>query len=208
MTTSKPLTMPRALKSKEVKERIYRKAVELMNQYGYEYVTIANICKAAEVSVGSFYHFYPSKEALLATFFQEAYASFAAAEDHACLPVLERIATLFCHYSDFCEKQGLAFIRNFYSTSNCMMDYQKHADGNAEVPYPTRNAAEEMIGEGIAQGVLKADTDASLLAYDLCLIQKGCVFEWCVTNGRVKLSALTKRMILSYLAAYQPVRND
>lgn len=203
MTEKKPPMTPRAMKSKEVKERIYQAAVELMNQYGYEYVTIANICKTAGVSVGSFYHFYANKEALLANFFQEAYASFDVQADCMSDSVIERITAMLCHYSDFCEKQGLAFIRNFYSTANHTMDYQRHADGKAMLTYPILNAVKAMIEEGIQSGELKTETDAALLAYDLCLIEKGCVFEWCVTDGSGSLLELTKRLIQTHLAAYR-----
>ena len=41
-------------KSKETKERIFRAAKEILQQHGYESLSIKNICEEAGVSNGSF----------------------------------------------------------------------------------------------------------------------------------------------------------
>lgn len=48
----------------ETKKRITAKATQLFNQKGYGAVTMNEVCEAAEVSKGSLYHHFPSKEEL------------------------------------------------------------------------------------------------------------------------------------------------
>lgn len=52
---------PRQKKSLETRKRIFDATYQLVNQYGDAY-TVQDVCRLASVSVGSFYHFYKSKE--------------------------------------------------------------------------------------------------------------------------------------------------
>ncbi len=74
MQVQKPLTK-RQLLSMETKQKIYDVTLELINQYGYENVTIKDICSNTGITVGTFYHYYSSKENIL--------LSYSEAEDRA-----------------------------------------------------------------------------------------------------------------------------
>jgi TetR/AcrR family transcriptional repressor of nem operon len=58
------------------KQRILEVSSEIVLKMGFQATTVDQICEAAEVSKGSFYHFFKSKEdmglALLAEFYEEA----------------------------------------------------------------------------------------------------------------------------------------
>ena len=51
-------------RSEETRARILRTAAGLFAQQGYDATGVAEICEAAEVSKGAFYHHYPTKQAL------------------------------------------------------------------------------------------------------------------------------------------------
>ncbi len=55
----------RSIKSANTQHQIIESARQLMRQYGYENTSIQQICQAAKVSTGTFYHFFPSKHDLL-----------------------------------------------------------------------------------------------------------------------------------------------
>lgn len=67
----------RQLKSEQNKARIYQSAMKLFHEYGYQNVAIEDIVKASGTSVGSFYHYFKSKDALvilfLETYFQSSF---------------------------------------------------------------------------------------------------------------------------------------
>lgn len=47
------------------KERVYRTAVELFGQYGYDGLSVDQLCAQAGISKGSFFQYFPSKSHLL-----------------------------------------------------------------------------------------------------------------------------------------------
>ena len=59
------------LKSKETKGRIFRAAKTILQEKGYEALSIKNICEEAGVSNGSFYHHFKTKDDLLSYYIEE-----------------------------------------------------------------------------------------------------------------------------------------
>lgn len=55
----------RSIKSANTKQSIIESARKLMRQYGYEGASIQQICQEANVSTGTFYHFFDSKHDVL-----------------------------------------------------------------------------------------------------------------------------------------------
>ncbi|MCD7755251.1 MAG: TetR/AcrR family transcriptional regulator [Firmicutes bacterium] len=55
----------RAEQAEKTRNLIYRTALRMFKEIGYDEVSISQICKEAGVSVGTFYHYFESKEAAL-----------------------------------------------------------------------------------------------------------------------------------------------
>ena len=55
----------RKLQGAETQRKILHAALALVRERGFDRVSIRDICKAAGVTTGAFYHHFPSKEALL-----------------------------------------------------------------------------------------------------------------------------------------------
>jgi len=84
---------------KDTKAKITAAAYACFLEKGYEQTSVRMILERAKVTTGSFYHFFPSKEALfeavMETFLSEYISAFASiCEDHA-LPAAERCTLLF-----------------------------------------------------------------------------------------------------------------
>ena len=60
------------IKNKKLKQRIFDVALGLMNEIGFENVTIRMICQGADISTGMFYQHFSNKEDLLAYYYDEA----------------------------------------------------------------------------------------------------------------------------------------
>src|SRR5689334_3024524 len=58
-------------RTSDARERILTAAQSLIELRGYSALGVAEICKAADVPKGSFYHFFESKEALALTVLDE-----------------------------------------------------------------------------------------------------------------------------------------
>ena len=68
-------TQRRQEQGRETERKILSSALELMRERGFEKVSVRDICKAAGITTGAFYHHFPSKEALLES-------GFAPMDDH------------------------------------------------------------------------------------------------------------------------------
>lgn len=190
------LTTPRALKSQQTKEKIYQAGLTLLKEYGYQYITVNNICQLAEVSTGSFYHFFDSKDALLANFFSEAFNNMSIVETNFDDPIEEIISGL-CFYSEFCQSQGLDFIRHFYTPYNKSM-----ALDDKSATRPILKNTINIIEKAIASGFLKENTNPMQLANDLCTIEKGIIYEWCTSDGSFTIRDRTHTILSTYVKAY------
>ncbi|NKE59921.1 TetR/AcrR family transcriptional regulator [Lentzea sp. PSKA42] len=94
------------VKHAEKKRHITDTAVGLFAQKGFERTTVADICKAADISTGSLFHYFPTKRAIFREIFvqdaEDNAAMFAKARelspwdgvlmvvDHLCVPALDR----------------------------------------------------------------------------------------------------------------------
>ena len=59
--------------AEETRNRIYTSAIELMEENGFGNFTIEDISRRAGVSVGAFYHYFDSKNDILAEIFYRDY---------------------------------------------------------------------------------------------------------------------------------------
>ncbi len=203
-SNNKSVSVPRSIRSQQIKESIYNAAMDLLKEYGYEYITVKNICKLADVSTGSFYHYFKSKDDLMSNFFFEAYRKFS--QEGKLTPkenILDNILLFFVLYSEFCQEQGLDFIRNFYTPFNRSMDMRQLIDHEGKSSLPSMAVAINYILEAQKRGILADTIPAQRLADDLCTIEKGCIYEWCVSDGDFNIRDLVERLLKNYLSSYR-----
>ena len=60
------------------RDRLYRTAIRMMSERGYEATTLRDIAKTAGVSVGLLYRYFPSKQAVIIALYDELSRDFAA----------------------------------------------------------------------------------------------------------------------------------
>jgi AcrR family transcriptional regulator len=86
MITTTTLPLPssrRERRSAELRERIFRAALQLFAQQGYSETTVEDITNAADVGKGTFFNYFPSKDHILAAFGQLQIAKLQIAADAA-----------------------------------------------------------------------------------------------------------------------------
>lgn len=108
------------LKSKETKGRIFRAAKTILQEKGYEALSIKNICEEAGVSNGSFYHHFKTKDDLLSYYIEEQPS---INPDLLDLPgsaeeAITTIVHVYLNYVEYCKELGLEFISNYYTPKN------------------------------------------------------------------------------------------
>lgn len=168
---------PRQKKSLETRKRIFDATYQLVNQYGDAY-TVQDVCRLASVSVGSFYHFYKSKEEVTS----DLYLFFDAhlEKEFTILPEepvarLKAITREMMHYS---LEWGLPFLRLSCS--------QTSGEKEIDLVHERSVSYQEIVRTlkaGEAQGVFCCPRGEEYYARFLITMFRGTLHWWTVQHG-------------------------
>jgi len=185
---------PRQRKAMRTKERLYKTAVKMLEKYDYSSLTVRNICDEAGVSTGTFYHYFESKDDLWFYYLDGGLEEYAKEIDFVYQgDIIEYIVNVYEVYLAYCQEAGIDFLSNYYSAGNKQL-----ARGEA-----MNRPVARWINEGIAQakesGNFNCQVSEEELERDVCIIIKGCIFEWCVSDGSFDLIDCAKDVLRRYM---------
>jgi AcrR family transcriptional regulator len=113
--SSPPPTGRRERRRAEIRERLFRAALELFAERGFLETTVEDITEAADVGKGTFFNYFPTKEHVLATLGAERLAVIERAHKRAqagpVLPALEEMAVELAGHSS----ENAAVLRAIYA---------------------------------------------------------------------------------------------
>ncbi len=172
----------------ETSNRIYAAAIELMDRRGFERITIADISKKAGVSVGAFYHYFDSKDDILAEIFRRAdeYFSTKVASQLKRRRVPNQIIEYFDHYARFNLDSGVDLTRQLFNPKIKFF---------AQKGRPMLVLLEDIIRRGQEKGEIRADRDPQEIARFLFVMARGIVFDWSLHDGKYDLSTTMRDYI-------------
>ena len=184
------------LKSKETKGRIFRAAKTILQEKGYEALSIKNICEEAGVSNGSFYHHFKTKDDLLSYYIEEQPNINPDLLDipRSADEVKSAIVYVYLNYVHYCQELGVEFMANYYTPKNQSLNPLIRT----ERPYPivtVHNYLQKCIGAGI----ISPNQDIEDITTDIRMIVIGNVFEWCLKEGNADFEGNMKRSLESYM---------
>lgn len=103
----------------KTKEIIFQKALSLIQENGYDNVTLAHICKAAGIAKNTFYYYFDSKDEILIEFYRRS--STLSVERMAYIMSIENHYEQLWHidraYIAFLECAGSRLIRQLFAVS-------------------------------------------------------------------------------------------
>lgn len=198
------LSTPRAVRGEKVKEDIFKGAIKLMRKHGYKYVTVRNICSACDISTGTFYHYFTGKDDLFSYYLAEGFNNYLKSKDEEALKgksLIEKIVALDTWYIEYCSEPGLDFLCSYYTPQNKSLHTRGSKPGKSYSALNIRilNAIEE----GIEAGEIAKEHSAKDICDDHCVILKGCIFDWCISNGSYDLIAYVEKMVNILFASYK-----
>ena len=186
--------------SRETREGIIKAAGEMLDKYTYSFLTVRNICEAAGVSTGTFYHHFKGKDMLMATYLDEA---FDPASVDGSLPdngdVKAEILAIYEVYLGYCLKLGIEFLSSYYTPQNKVINTRN----NYHSAHPIQNKTAQLVlkhaQRGINNGYIKSGIDAETIMNDICVIAKGVIFEWCLNGGENDIIPYMKKLLGIYM---------
>lgn len=183
------------------KRHILETAFALTEEKGFDSLTIQDICKAAEVSVGAFYHYFASKEALILEWYGVADEYF----QENVIPRLEKSdADITEKMITFAEEQvGLG---QKYGSKHISQLYRAQLQHNSEQFFSMeRGMVNGMVGllrSGVEKGELKEEIVVEELAHELFIIIRGITLDW-LWGGTQEPRTHVRNMVTNYLSLYR-----
>lgn len=188
--------MKQTLKSKETKEKIFNAAKEIIQKNGYEDLSIKNICEKAEVSNGSFYHHFKTKDDLLSYYIENQptvdpdLLELPASKEEAS----EAIVSVYLNYANYCKELGVEFVAGYYNPHNQALN----PSIRTERAYPIVTV-QKYLEKAVASGNISLKLDISAVVYDIRMIVIGNVFDWALQKGNSNFDENIKRSLSHYL---------
>jgi AcrR family transcriptional regulator len=161
----------------ETREKLFRAALLLFAERGYQETTIEAITEAADVGKGTFFNYFPTKEHVLATFGDERIAAIERAVDDArkqkgpILPLIRRVTTDLAGQS--CESAAL--LRSIYAAHASCLPVRAALQKRLR---KARRLMAEMLAVGQQQGEIRRNLSAAALARLIQLIFHGVTLSW------------------------------
>jgi len=168
--------------AEETRNRIYTSAIELMEENGFGNFTIEDISKRAGVSVGAFYHYFESKNDILAEIFYRAddYFSTHIVGSRNKMSIIGQIIEYFDYYAKFNVDCGVETTQQIFNPKIKFF---------IEEGRPMLEILEDLIRKGQENNEIRKDTDAKELVRYLLVMARGIVFEWSLYDGNYDLEA-------------------
>lgn len=166
----------RSIKAHNTKEKIYNTSIKLFRSKGFDNVTIQDIAKAANISVGLFYNYYKSKNDILNQQFviaDEIFGNFIKNGVQG-NTMKEKIKNYMLFYIDFVEDNPYDFTKVLYNNNNTLFIKEGRAMQTLLDPY---------IEEAIQSGEITTPMSVDEINEYLYQAMRGLIFHWCLYDG-------------------------
>lgn len=189
----------RQLQAEQTKDKLFYAAVELLGERDFDEITIRDIVARAQVSIGTFYHYYSTKMDVFYETYRlaDGYFTEVVAPQLGQPTASEQILAFFDHYACYSsELTSPKLTRLLYNPDNKFFN-RDPADGMVGVLI-------EVVRRGLQSGQLAGgDTAEEIVSY-LMITARGLVYHWCTTDRAYDLHAAMQRFVQRLLKAYLP----
>jgi AcrR family transcriptional regulator len=166
----------RQLQAMDTQQKIHKTALALMTKYGYDNVTIRDICEAAGVAIGTFYTYFKTKSEIFSSMYVEADKHFAThvATNISQGPAIEQIIEFFIQYAKYNEDSGLDRMKLLYNPEN-----KWFITKGRQMPEVLKN----IIISGQQKGELIDTISPEQITEWLFISARGVVYDWCLHDA-------------------------
>ena len=164
----------------ETKGKILSTARQLVAEKTISDITIQDITDGCGISVGTFYHYFTSKENLCASIaLTPGTEILDQARNDSSLGIVEQLKHFIMGRLQLAESDGLAFTRNIqaFRLTETYRKIRNEQYGNTHFDY---TALMEIFQSAIAQGSLAEDFPADTFAQTLVYLVHGAIYNLCL----------------------------
>lgn len=180
----------RQQQAKNTKKRIYEVAAKLIEEHGFESVTVDQICKKAGVAKGGFYHHFPSKGELVIETYRRIDSEFMDAVKKLPTDTPPRDYILFtaCFMAQMANDRGHEFCRELYKGQ---LDWGTKFLLSLSRPFYNQiylNVKKSLKGKDLSGFPSAHDITKMFL-----LSARGALYDWSLARGSYDLEPLVEK---------------
>ncbi len=164
--------------SAEKKNRIYRVAIRLFGEFGYDGLAIDQLCQEAGISKGSFFQYFPSKTHLLefvVLVFDDYLGKWIAEIKASETAVLARDRLLYVYQAMVVNSKLFRDEERFFLFITGAMEHSAVALEGIDPQQHIYDYVGEIIERGVLTGEIRSDFEVETTAYLVSLIIEGLV---------------------------------
>ncbi len=175
--------MDKILGNQDTKRLLMEVSTKLFNEKNFDDVTINDICKAAGVTKGAFYHYFSSKYDIPIQQYREIQDLFYADYmNNVNLPIQERFYKAIMWYSDYCNADNLNVFRNY---NKAMLNTSK-SRMMRKIDITTR-VVQELLSQGIASGLFRQNINIPFYTEIITRFISSLIIDWTIFDGNLNL---------------------
>jgi len=182
------------------KERIYRTAIRLFGEYGYDGLSVDQLCREAGISKGSFFQYFPSKSHLLefTVLIFDGYLAKWVNEIKTKEPsALARERLLYLYQTLVANSKLHKSEEKFYHFITSAMHHSAVAIEGIDLEQHFHDYVAEIIERGEQTGEIRGDFDVALTAHLVALVISGLVSRQSADRGMLR--SRTEVYLISFL---------
>ena len=181
------------------KKRILDTSMKLMKEYGYDAMTIKQICDEAGVSTGAFYHHLGSKDGIIIEGYSECdrYFEKYVINNLKSDNIIDRIIEYIGYQMKYAVEIGIDTITQIYkaqltNANEFFLSDKRALSSNLLI----------LIKEAQNENLLRDDFTAEEIRDELLLISRGTIYNWSQKNGSFDLIGYCNKLISHHIFFY------
>jgi TetR/AcrR family transcriptional regulator, fatty acid metabolism regulator protein len=194
--------MKNSQQASKTKERIFIKATELFNESGFENVTIRQICKSANVAIGTFYLYFKSKHEILYEIYRKADEIFENkhVSDKNDVSAFNKIMELI--------KIQVSVGSIFHLQSDAIKQlyiFQLSSDNQYFLSEDRKFHKQlcEIVDNGQKLGEIRSDMSSHDICWRILRFSRGLIFDWCLHDCKYDIMDFSENEMKIYLELFR-----
>ncbi len=181
----------REKKKIETKNKIFEVSVRLFKDKGFENTTVDEITREAGIAKGTFFNYFPTKEALLLYFGEkkeELVYDLIENETMKNIPTKEKIKNILICLADSCENDKELTKLLILEHTKCMQHSCLGPDECKNSLYRLNKLVYALLEEGVGNKDVKSSIDVKMVADIITGIHLYSLIVWLKSDGEISFS--------------------
>lgn len=186
----------RQLQAENTKKRIVAHYLDIIRERPASEVKISELCKRANISVGTYYYYYKDKDSVIRDIYYHIDERFI--EIYKTLRADSHVGRIL-EYITYTGKEA----QNYYGlrAATTIYQLQMKIEGSffLDITRPFSQNLCKLLNGAIAAGELRPGLDIRATTLDLLCIFRGIIYSWCLLKGEFDVENMIHTTVAAYM---------